>query len=1154
MVMSLRLMTAGTGYRYPLSSVAAGDGDRDLSSSLTRYYSENGTPPGFWAGSGTTALHLRDRQRVTEQHLELLLGHGLHPLTAEPLGRAYPNYPSRAERIASRIATLDVTLDDATRRAEMARIEAEEQDRSTRHAVAGFDLTFSVPKSVSVLWGLADAGTQQIIADAHHEAVGAVLDLFERQVACTRTGVTKPANPHDGGGAVIQSDVVGVAAACFDHYDSRAGDPQLHTHCVVSNKVLTKADGQWRSLDSRPVHASANAMSETYNAILADILTRDLGLGWGSRERGQNRNPAFGIAAVPQTLLDSFSSRSSDIEAATDALIADYQARHGRRPSREAIIALRQQATLETRPAKHLRSLADLTAEWRSRATSMLGQDANAWVQNVLRASSPSGHTARSTAALSGAQPKHLDSTSALRRQRPDLPPLLRADDIPTELIADVAADVVAVVSAKRATWKHWNLYSEATRQTMGWRFATPADRETITSAITESAKAASMALTPDELAAPARLRRPDGTSRLRPANAAVYTSQAIWDAEERLLGLAADPNGPTVDPERIPLTTHNGTPLGPDQYDALQRIAASGLVIDVLIGPAGAGKTTTMNALKVAWEQQHGAGSVVGLAPSATAAAVLGQDLGISTENTSKWLADRQRTGQTFTAGQLVIIDEASLSGTIILDRITTLASQAGAKVLLVGDTHQLQAVEAGGAFTLIVGSRDDAPQLSDIHRFRNPWERAASLELRLGNLLVIDTYAEHGRIREGDTDTMLQAAYQAWLTDTANGLTSVLIADDRNTVADLNRQARHDRIAAGQVDPTRHIDLAEGTRASVGDTVITRLNDRRLIAGRTGWVRNGDRWTITALYDDGSVTVRRAGHQRGASVVLPAAYVQSSLDLGYAVSAYRAQGLTVDASHAVITARTPRENMYVALTRGRDANMAYITTDTPEGELDRLHDDQPTTARDVLTHVLATSGAEPSAHQAQADEHERWLSLPQLVAEYQQIVSEARRDYNSLPDADKAALMRQRMASGVTAHPRLIAGLIPEPTIPMAQEMRHALDTRRDVIEQRVAHLAKQALAQQPAWLAELGPQPADQAGLARWNQALRAVVTFRDLHGISGNQMLGGTAGTRAQTDHRTLVRRAVKAITHPEQNQTPQLAAPTPAVPRPPATAL
>jgi ATP-dependent exoDNAse (exonuclease V) alpha subunit len=117
---------------------------------------------------------------------------------------------------------------------------------------------------------------------------------------------------------------------------------------------------------------------------------------------------------------------------------------------------------------------------------------------------------------------------------------------------------------------------------------------------------------------------------------------------------------------------------LGDDQADALIRIAVSGRMLDVLVGPAGAGKTTAMNALRRAWEAEHGPGSVVGLAPSAVAAQVLADDLGIATENTAKWWQNHLLHGTTFEAGQLVIIDEASLAGTLSLDRITHLAQDA--------------------------------------------------------------------------------------------------------------------------------------------------------------------------------------------------------------------------------------------------------------------------------------------------------------------------------------------------------------------------------------------------------------------------------------------------------------------------------------------
>ncbi|WP_454118423.1 AAA family ATPase [Microbacterium lacticum] len=131
------------------------------------------------------------------------------------------------------------------------------------------------------------------------------------------------------------------------------------------------------------------------------------------------------------------------------------------------------------------------------------------------------------------------------------------------------------------------------------------------------------------------------------------------------------------------------------------------------------------MHALRLAWEHEHGRSSVIGLAPSAAAARELADDLGIATENTAKWLHEQRQGRATVRGAQLVIVDEASLAGTLALDRISTLATEAGAKVLLVGDWAQLQSVDAGGAFRMLVEARPDAPELADVHRFRNAWEK---------------------------------------------------------------------------------------------------------------------------------------------------------------------------------------------------------------------------------------------------------------------------------------------------------------------------------------------------------------------------------------------------------------------------------------------
>ena len=486
-----------------------------------------------------------------------------------------------------------------------------------------------------------------------------------------------------------------------------------------------------------------------------------------------------------------------------------------------------------------------------------------------------------------------------------------------------------------------------------------------------------------------------------RPRHSTVFSSTMLLEAEDRLLHLASTRTGPTVDVETVERIAakpdRQGRVLGADQADALTKIAVSGRVLDVLVGPAGAGKTTAMNALRRAWEKQHGFGSVVGLAPSAVAAQVLGDDLGIATENTAKWWQNHLTRGDTFKAGKLVIIDEASLAGTLSLDRITALAAEAGAKVLLVGDYGQLQSVDAGGTFGMLVADRHhDAPELVDVHRFIHDWEKTASLDLRHGRTSVIDTYLGNHRITDGDGKEMIDAAYAAWRADRDTGRVSVLIAETREDVTALNARARADLILEGRITPAREATLVEGTLAGVGDTIITRRNERRLRTG-TGrnWVRNGETWRITDVCEDGSITIRKPGRRFG-SIVLPADYVAEHVDLGYAVTAHRAQGITVDTAHVLVEPTTTRENFYVAMTRGKASNRAYVVLDRPDPTHSAPHpvDNEEATGRSVLFGVLQHSGAEVSAHETITAEQDQWGSIAQLAAEYETIATAAQHD----------------------------------------------------------------------------------------------------------------------------------------------------------------
>ena len=1144
MTVSMRVMSAGDGYKYLLRTVAAGDGKRLLSTPLTRYYNAEGTPPGRWMGDGLGGLGgglVVGGGVVTETQLQLLIGLGRDPVTGESLGRAYPVYRNPADQASAGPGDDGFELGPTQRAAAAAASSEEQPSLGRRRAVAGYDFTFSIPKSASVFWGVADATTQERIVQAHHAAVAEVIAYMEREVAATRTGTTAQ------GGAVAQVDVAGLIATAFDHFDSRAGDPHLHTHVVISNKVQTVLDGKWRSLDGRPMHEAVVALSELHETLFADALTRSLGVHWETRERGRDRHPAWALSFVPEALVAEFSTRSRHIDIETDRLIEAYVDRYGRRPNPVTIMKLRAQATLSTRPAKEVRSLAELTAAWRERAERVLGDDA---------------------ATLGSIASVHSPAT------------VLRAEDLRREVIETLGLSVMKAVSDKRSTWRHWNLTAEAARQTMQHRFRSASDREAVIGLVVDAAELASLRITPPELASsPPAFQRDDGTSAFRPKHSVVFTSTDLLDAETRLLARATDESGPRVSGTTLRSTARTQLPgggvLAEDQLAALASIAGSGRVIDVLVGPAGACKTTAMNALRRAWETAHGSGSVVGLAPSAAAAQVLTEDLGITTENLAKWWQNHLVHGTTFRAGQLVIIDEASLAGTLSLDRISAFAADAGAKVLLVGDYAQLQSVDAGGALSLLVHDRVDTPELIDVHRFIHEWEKTASLGLRQGNPESIDLYLVHDRVHDGSTEAMADAAYEAWRADTRAGRATVLISDSTEAVASLNVRARTELILEGRVDALHEVALHDGTRAGVGDTIITRRNDRTLRSART-WVRNGDRWAVVGVHRNGSIEVRRHGRRWGSTVLLPSDYVGRHVELGYAITSHRAQGITTETAHVVVASGMTRENLYVAMTRGREANSAYVAVDRPDVAHvgPRPGDDADATARSILYGVLQHVGAELSAHEAIAAEQDAWGSIEQLAAEYETIAAAAQHDrWASLvrtsgisPDQadevvnsdafgpltaelrraeahhfdlarllarvvaargfedaqDIAAVLRARVASVVARDsgagrsrttPRLVAGLFPKAIGPMDAAMRQALDERSELIESRASAVLDRALLAGETWTRALGDAPRGSTAV-EWRQHACAVAAYRDRYGIVGARALGSAPEATAQ----------------------------------------
>ncbi len=355
--MSMHKLTAGSGYDYLTRQVAAFDSTEKGHTGLASYYTERGETPGVWMGSGLDGIDgLTVGDPVTAEQMRALFGCGLHPLAelrqqqlegpdltprdfqdAARLGAPFRIVdgevsPFRLE-VARRFAAIQSAaglpvgaplpaVDRARVRTEVARefflaahgrepLDARElagqiakDSQPQTQTVAGYDLTFSPVKSVSTLWALADPEVAAVIERAHQAAVKAALTFIEEHAPFTRTGLQ----------GIRQVDVRGLVAAVFTHRDSRAGDPDLHTHVAVANKVQT-LDGRWLSIDGRVLFKANVAASETYNTALEQHLRETLGVGFAERPgTDPAKRPIREIVGVDPRLNHRWSTRRTHIE------------------------------------------------------------------------------------------------------------------------------------------------------------------------------------------------------------------------------------------------------------------------------------------------------------------------------------------------------------------------------------------------------------------------------------------------------------------------------------------------------------------------------------------------------------------------------------------------------------------------------------------------------------------------------------------------------------------------------------------------------------------------------------------------------------------------------------------------------------------------
>jgi len=413
-VMSLKKITAGSGYDYLIRQVAAQDAT--IGTGLAAYYEQKGESPGVWMGSGLVGLDgIHPGDPVTEAQMKALFGHGLHPLTDEirqaaidaglsdheaekmcRLGRPFAERTAGSSEFqqelkrryaaanteAGRKASAQLDPDVRARiRSEVAReffikengrppasprelhSAVARWSRPVAATIAGFDMTLSPVKSVSTLWALATLLDSQTVERLHLQAVGKAAEYLETRLY-TRVG------PH----GIRNVETRGMVAVGFTHRDSRAGDPDLHTHLVIANKVQT-LDGRWYALNASLLYEAKVAASETYNTALEMGLAETFRLRFVERSTGRGKRPVREIAGIDPALNARWSTRRGQIEHRRDELAATFLDDHGRPPTEAEMIALAQEANLETREAKHApRSFAEQRATWRTEAEELLGR------------------------------------------------------------------------------------------------------------------------------------------------------------------------------------------------------------------------------------------------------------------------------------------------------------------------------------------------------------------------------------------------------------------------------------------------------------------------------------------------------------------------------------------------------------------------------------------------------------------------------------------------------------------------------------------------------------------------------------------------------------------------------------------------------------
>jgi Ti-type conjugative transfer relaxase TraA len=768
--------------------VGAAAADYCIGSTREDYYSNGGDPLGLWQGHGSASLGLTGNVQAADFRA-VLQGqhpHGSHALTGTGSG-------------------------------------------ATAHS-AGWDCTFSAPKSVSVLWALSDEPTRLSIEAAHEAAITVALGYLEAHAAFTRRG-------HGG---VEQEAVAGLVSATFKHFTSRAGDPQLHTHCIVMN-LAPREDGSFGTIDSKHLYDHKMAAGAIYRMALGTALVQQ------GYEVSRSKN-GFEVAGIDQELCRQFSKRREQISKA--------MAEHGGKSA-----AASQIATLATRNAKQESQLSARLTHWHAEAQEFDHQ-------------------------------------------------LPTPTKLPRAPVSIDHARVLKELTQGQSTFAHLDLMRAVAHEGAG-RIEYAELVNTVQSMVTSGAvirigksSAANLRFTtPEMLAIETRC---------------LETAAAM--AEQKISSIAVA----RVQQIEKQVQQKDGLTLSQEQRQAVQHIASDTGRIALIEGLAGTGKTQMLKVVRHVYETSGC--RVHGCSLSGKAAQNLQEGSGIHSQTLHRLLAELEKKQMSLGSKDVIVLDEAAMVGSRQMDALLGHVGRAGAKVVMVGDSKQLQPIDAGQMFGTLareLGKSD----LKEIRRQNEAWARDAVHAVLSGQSSdALAAFDQRGLIcRSANADVCIGVLTAHWIADELPLQNKLVLAGTRLEAYRLNQSIRQalqgsNRIGHAEVE----FSTSQGgmRRLAVGDRVVFLRNDLGL------GVKNGTLGIVIACQasvERSGITVQIDG---GKQVKVPLDQY-NHVDHGYALTVHKAQGSTIDGNVYVMAsdAMTDREWSYVALSRAKGTTRLFTS-----------------------------------------------------------------------------------------------------------------------------------------------------------------------------------------------------------------------------------